>query len=265
MGRLYGRVSLVTGSGRGIGKATALRFAEEGSIVIGVDVDPAGGESTAAEIRAMDGESIFIEADVSHSNEVQEAVHRVRERYGRLDVLLNNASVFLPAQDGRVVDIDEGTWDRILAVNLKSIYLCCKHGIPLMLENGGGSIINTSSSAGLIGIPGCDAYTASKGATISLTRSLAVEYRPQGIRVNCIAPAAVQTPMMGSSNLDDSTFDEPRFLGLRTPSRRYGTAQEIAGVAAFLASDDASYVNGAVLVADGGVTVNGDLAKMDDP
>jgi len=131
-----------------------------------------------------------------------------------------------------------------------------------MIASGGGSIITTSSSAGLIGIPGCAAYTASKGATISLTRSLAVEYRPRGIRVNCIAPAGIRTPMLAQSNTQDSSFDEARFLGLRTPSRRYGTPEEIAAVAAFLASDESSYLNGAVIVADGGTTINGDLSLM---
>jgi NAD(P)-dependent dehydrogenase (short-subunit alcohol dehydrogenase family) len=184
--------------------------------------------------------------------------------YGRLDVLYNNASVFLPGRDGRIADIGEEDWDRILAINLKSVYLCCRYGIPLMLKGGGGSIINTASSAGVIGIPGCDAYTATKGATISLTRSLAVEYRPQGIRVNCIAPAGIQTPMLDSSNLGDSTFDEKRFLALRTPSRRYGKPEEIARLALFLASEEASYINGAVIMADGGITINGDLSRLEE-
>jgi NAD(P)-dependent dehydrogenase (short-subunit alcohol dehydrogenase family) len=161
-----------------------------------------------------------------------------------------------------VTEIAEETWDRVLAINLRSIYLLCRYGIPLMTASGGGSIINTASSAGTIGIPNCDAYTASKGATISLTRSLAVEYGPSGIRVNCIAPAGIRTPMLAQSNLGDSTFDEERFLALRSPSRRYGTPEEVAAIAAFLASEESSYVNGAVIVADGGTTINGDLSRI---
>lgn len=164
-----------------------------------------------------------------------------------------------------MTELAEETWAKILAINLNSVFLCCKYGLPLMIRSGGGSIINTGSNASQIGIPNCDAYTASKGATVALTRSLAVEYGPRGVRVNCIAPAVIRTPMLASSNPAESgRFDEERFLRLRTPLRRYGTAEEIARVAVFLASDEASYLNGAVLVADGGITINGDLSRLPD-
>lgn len=148
----------------------------------------------------------------------------------------------------------------MIAINLRSVFLFCKYAIPLLIKQGG-SVINTASSAGVIGIPDCDAYTATKGAVVQLTKSMAAEYGRYNVRVNCIAPAAIMTPMMRQSNPENSTFDEERFLKLRTPLRRYGTPEEIAKVALFLASDDSSYLNGAVIVADGGITINGDLSK----
>jgi NAD(P)-dependent dehydrogenase (short-subunit alcohol dehydrogenase family) len=263
MKRLEGKVALITGSGQGIGRAAALLFAREGAAVVVADVNQGTGSQTAADIAAAGGRGLFVPADVSRGEDVRRLVDAVRERLGALHILYNNASVYWPGRDGRITDIAEEDWDRVLAVNLRSIFLCCKKGIPLMKESGGGSIINTSSSAGVTGIPGCDAYTATKGATIALTRSLAVEYRPFGIRVNCIAPAGIRTPMLAQSNLEDSTFDERRFLALRTPSRRYGTPEEIAQTALFLASEESSYINGAVIVADGGITINGDLSKTE--
>lgn len=262
MGRLEGRVALITGSGQGIGRAAALLFAEEGAAVVVVDINRERGEETSEEIRKRGDRSEFHYADVSKSSDVRALMEEIGSSHGRLDVLYNNASVFLAGRDGGITDISEDTWDTVLAINLKSIYLCCKYGIPLMMKGGGGAIINTASSAGVIGIPGCDAYTATKGGTIALTRSLAVEYRPSNIRINCIAPAGIQTSMLDSSNLEDSTFDEKRFLALRTPSRRYGRPEEIARLAVFLASDEASYINGAVIMADGGITINGDLSRI---
>jgi NAD(P)-dependent dehydrogenase (short-subunit alcohol dehydrogenase family) len=261
MKRLEGKVAVITGSGQGIGRAAALLFAREGATVVVTDLNERTGAQTAADIAAAGGRSLFVAADVSRGEDVRRLVAAVRERFGGLQVLYNNASVYWPGKDGRIADIAEEHWDRIVAINLRSIFLCCKYGIPLMRESGGGSIINTSSSAGVIGIPGCDAYTATKGATVALSRSLAVEYRPFGIRVNCIAPAGIRTPMLAQSNLEDSTFDERHFLALRTPSRRYGTPEEVAQTALFLASEESSYINGAVIVADGGITINGDLSK----
>jgi NAD(P)-dependent dehydrogenase (short-subunit alcohol dehydrogenase family) len=162
-----------------------------------------------------------------------------------------------------MVDIEVEVWDKIMAVNLRSVFLCCKYVIPHMIAVGGGAIITTSSSNGIIGIPGADAYSASKGATAEITRSMAVEYGPKNIRVNCIAPAAIMTPMLKFSNLNSTTFDEERFLKLRSPLRRYGTPEEIGNLAVFLASDKSSFLNGAIIVADGGITINGDLSKID--
>ncbi len=176
-------------------------------------------------------------------------------------MLYNNASIFFRNKDDSIDCVSSDIWHRIIEVNLFGLYLCSQKAVPLLRANGGGSIINTSSSAGLIGIPGCDAYTATKGATISLTRSMAVEYGPRNIRVNCIAPAAITTKMVKESSLKHDSFDEASFLKLRSPLRRYGSAEEIAKIALFLASDDSSYINGAVIVGDGGLTINGDLSK----
>lgn len=263
MPRLTGKTAVITGAGRGIGAAAAKLFAAEGAFVVIAERDNASGQAVQDEIRNSGGKALFLACDVARSRDVQAVVAAVEQEQGRLDILYNNASVYLPGRDGRVTAIREEDWDMILAVNLRSVYLFCHYGIPLMLKNGGGRIINTASSAGVIGIPDCDAYTASKGATVQLTKSLAVEYGPQGIAVNCIAPAAIMTPMMRQSNPVDSSFDEERFLKLRTPLRRYGAPAEIARVALFLASPESSYLNGAVIVADGGITINGDLSKLD--
>ena len=262
MKRLKGKVAVITGSGRGIGKSAALLFAEEKATVAVVDIDKKSGEETASEIIDRGGDAVFIQADVSRGGDVRKVIERVKETYGKLHVIYNNASVYLAGKDGKITGVDEQIWERVIAVNLKSIFLFGKYGIPLIIESGGGTVINTASSAGVIGIPGCDAYTASKGATIALTRSLAVEYGPQNIRVNCIAPAGIKTPMLDQSNVEDSGFDEEHFLNLRTPIRRYGRPEEIADIALFLASGESSYINGAVVIADGGITINGDLSRI---
>ena len=259
MNRLKGKTAVITGAGNGIGAAAARLFAAEGAYVVIAEIDDRLGGKTLGEI---EGNGLFVHCDVSRSEDVRNVVERTREARGRLDILYNNASVYLADSDGPVTELSEETWDKMLRINLKSVFLFCKHAIPLMREGGGGSIINTASSAGVVGIPGCDAYTATKGATVQLTKSLAVEYGPFGVRTNCVAPAAIMTPMMRRSNPVDSSFDEEAFLKLRTPLRRYGTPEEIAAVALFLASDESSYLNGAIIVADGGITINGDSSKI---
>ncbi|MBR2838817.1 MAG: SDR family oxidoreductase [Kiritimatiellae bacterium] len=255
MGRLDGKTALVTGGAQGIGFAGAKLFAEEGAKVFIADINAEKGEKAAAEIGAT-----FTRCDVSKADDARAAV----EMCGTVDVLYNNAGIFWTGHDGNITDISEADWDRVIAINLKSVYLFTKFAIPTMIASGrGGSIVNTGSSAAQIGIPGCDAYTATKGAIVQLTKSLAAEYGRYGIRTNAISPAAIMTPMMRQSNPENSTFDEERFLKLRTPLRRYGTPEEIAKVALFLASDESSYLNGAIIVADGGITINGDLSKID--
>jgi NAD(P)-dependent dehydrogenase (short-subunit alcohol dehydrogenase family) len=258
-GRLAGKVCVITGGGRGIGRSAAALFAREGAILFVIEKDEQLGAETA---EACGKNTTFIQTDISSPGQVEAAFAHIRKLHGRLDVLYNNASIFLGGRDAPVDRLDPDIWQLILGVNLSGLYLCSKNAIPLLRANGGGSIINTSSSAGVIGIPNCDAYTATKGATISLTRSMASEYGPDNIRVNCIAPAAIATEMVKESNLNDDSFDETAFLNLRSPLRRYGSAEEIAQIALFLASDESSYVNGAIIVGDGGVTINGDLAKV---
>ena len=252
MNGIRDKIVLITGGAGGIGAAAAERFATAGAKVVIVDLDAKHGEALAAKLGAR-----FFKCDVSSPEQVKD----VLKNFTRVDVIYNNAGVFLPGRDGRITDIDEAVWEKVLAINLRSVFLFCKYGIPLMMEHGG-SIINTASSAGVIGIPGCDAYTATKGAIVQLTKSLAAEYGRYNIRTNCIAPAAIMTPMVRQSNLDDDSFDAESFLKLRTPLRRFGTPEEVAAVAMFLASDDASYLNGTVISTDGGITINGDLSKI---
>ena len=255
MKRLEGKTAIVTGGAQGIGFEGAKLFANEGARVIIADINAEKGEKAAAEIGAT-----FVKCDVSKAADVENVVKIA----GMVDVLYNNAGIFWTGHDGKITDIAEADWDRVIAINLKSVYLFTKYAIPTMIASGrGGSIINTGSSAAQIGIPDCDAYTATKGAIVQLTKSLAAEYGRYKIRTNAISPAAIMTPMMRQSNPENSSFDEERFLKLRTPLRRYGTPEEIARVALFLASDEASYLNGAIIVADGGITINGDLSKID--
>ena len=254
MKRLEGKTAIVTGGAQGIGFEGAKLFAAEGARVFIADINAEKGEKAAAEIGG-----VFVRCDVSSAADVENVVKTA----GAVDVLYNNAGIFWTGHDGKITDISEADWDRIIGINLKSVYLFTKYAIPVMMASGGGSIINTGSSAAQIGIPDCDAYTATKGAIVQLTKSLAVEYGRYGVRTNCISPAAIMTPMMRQSNPENSSFDEERFLKLRTPLRRYGTPEEIAKIALFLASDESSYLNGTIIVADGGITVNGDLSKID--
>ncbi|MBN1444794.1 MAG: glucose 1-dehydrogenase [Candidatus Omnitrophica bacterium] len=250
--RLKNRTAVITGAGRGIGKAAALLFAKEGACVVAVDLDADRGEATVREIRESTGSAVFVQADVSKAEQVKKIVSVAVEKFGSVNILYNNAAVFLPT-DGAVTEIQEENWDRILDINLKGTFLCCKYAIPEILRANGGSIINTSSSAGVVGVPGCDAYTATKGAVIALTRSMAVEYGPK-IRVNCIVPCAVETAMNVSSAGVNPNFDEKRFFRM-APSGRYGTPEEVAMLALFLASDESSFCYGGLFVADGGVTI----------
>ncbi len=250
---LQGKKAIVTGGAGGIGLAGVKAFRAAGAEVIFADINEEAGRKAAAETGAT-----FVKCDVSNSADVQAVVAAAD---GKLDILYNNAGVYWNGRDGRITDIDEAVWEKVIAINLRSVFLFCKYAIPLLMKQGG-AVVNTASSAGVIGIPDCDAYTATKGAIVQLTKSMAAEYGRYNVRVNCIAPAAIMTPMMRQSNPEDSTFDEERFLKLRTPLRRYGTPEEIAKVALFLASEEASYLNGAIIVADGGITINGDLSKI---
>ena len=254
MGRLDNKVAVITGAGRGIGFAGAAAFVREGAKVVIAELDRELGRQAEAVLRNNGGEATFLQTDCADPADVKQLMDRVRELHGNLHVLYNNASVFLAGEDGPVTELSEETWDRVLRANLDSVFLCSKHAIPLILASGGGAIVNTGSSASVMGIPGCDAYTAAKGATVSITRSMAVEYGPRGIRVNCICPAGVETEMVKASSLDDADFDADFFFS-RAPLGRFGTPEEIASLAVFLASDESSYLNGAIVRADGGITI----------
>ncbi|HET7263404.1 MAG TPA: glucose 1-dehydrogenase [bacterium] len=252
--RLEGKVALITGAGSGMGRLAAQVFAREGARVVLADVSQDAGKEAAAEVERGGGKAVFVAADVSRERDVQTLVLRGREAFGRLDVLYNNAGIF-PADDGSVVDVPEQVWDRVMAVNLKGIYLCCKHGIPEMLRSGGGSIINVASFVALVGctVPQ-DAYTASKGGVIALTKSLAVQFGPKHVRTNAIAPGPIETPLLMSWLLTNPAEKKKRLD--RIPAGRFGRPEDIVNMALYLASDEAAWVNGAVMVVDGGITSN---------
>ena len=249
--RLKDKVALITGAGSGIGREAALLFAKEGASVVAVDMNDAAGKETAAAIEESGGRATFAHADVSRSSDAEAMVAVTKKTYGRLNVLFNNAGIF-PANDGSVLETDEKTWDLVLSVNLKGVFLGCKYGIPAMLESGGGSIINTASFVALMGSATPQiAYTASKGGVLALTREIAVEFARKGIRVNAICPGPVDTPLL------QELFSDPARKARRLvhiPMGRLAQAKEVAQAALFLASDDSSYVNGAAFTVDGAIT-----------
>ena len=254
--KLENKIAVITGGASGIGGAGTRRFAEEGAAVIILDINDQAGKALEAEFPSV----LYIHTDISSEEAVKEAFSKIEEKYGRVDVLYNNASVFLGGRDGRLGDVAEDIWKKVLSINLDGTYHCTKYALPLMMERGG-AIINTASSAGVVGIPGCAAYTATKGATVTMTRSLAVDYGKYNIRTNCIAPAAIETEMVKQSNLNDPNFDNNFFLKQITPLRRWGKPEDVAALAAFLASDEASYLNGVIIPCDGGITINGNVNK----
>jgi len=248
MGRLDGKVVVITGAGGGIGREAAVLFSEEGASVCVADVSAEQGEQTAADCR----EAFFQEVDVSDSASVEAMYAATAERYGRIDVLYNNAGI-MPADDASVLDTAPEAWERVLDVNAKGVFLCCKHGIPHLLERGGGSVINVASFVALVGAATSQvAYTASKGAVLSLTRELAVEFARRGVRVNALCPGPVETPMLMRLFEDDPAAYERRRVHL--PMGRLAKPREVALGALFLASDESSYVTGATFLVDGGLT-----------
>ncbi len=252
--RLREKVVLITGAAAGMGRLAARTFAREGARVVAVDLAEDAGREVEAEVTGDGGQALFVRADVAREDQVRLAVQRAEERFGRLDVLYNNAGIF-PERDGSVVDLEEAVWDQVMAVNLKGIYLCCKHAIPALLRSGGGSVINVASFVALVGssVPQ-DAYTASKGGVIALTKSLAVQFGPRGIRANAIAPGPIETPLLTSWLLTNPEAKQRR-LG-RIPMGRFGRPDDIVQMALYLASDESTWVNGSVLVVDGGITSN---------
>ena len=252
-GRLDGKVALITGAGSGMGREACLVFASEGARVAAVDVEAETLDVTEEGVRAAGGDIEAFIADVAVEEQVRVAVEGAVEHFGALHVLYNNAGVLWRDRDVSVLETDEAVWDRVFAINLKGMLWVCKHGIPHLIAAGGGAIVNVGSTSALLGdtIPQ-DAYTASKGAVISFTRSLAVQFGPNGVRANCIHPGFTDTPMQTMRTSDPAWVET---ASAEIPLGRLATARDIVNAALFLASDEAAYVNGAELVVDGGAVI----------
>jgi NAD(P)-dependent dehydrogenase (short-subunit alcohol dehydrogenase family) len=250
--KLAQRAAVITGAGSGIGRAMALRFAAEGAVILAADVNADAAAATAAAVREQGGRAEPFTVNVVEPEQVQAMVERARTSFGRVDILCNNAGI---GSTTSVVDQPIDEWDRVMAVNVKSVFLGCKFAIPVMLEQGGGCIINTASVAGMVGIVNRAAYSASKGAVIALTKQVAIDYVERNIRVNCLCPGTVDSPWVGRllAQSDDAA-EMRRALEARQPMGRLGTPEEVAGAALYLASDDAAFITGTGLVIDGGWT-----------
>jgi NAD(P)-dependent dehydrogenase (short-subunit alcohol dehydrogenase family) len=258
--RLAEKTALITGAGGGMGRLAAQLFAREGARIVAFDITEEGLQETVASVEGggrlpagRQGQIVAVTGDVSVAADVERAVAEGVRAFGGLNVLYNNAGIF-PDEDQAIVDMDEAVFQRVLDVNLKGVSLCCKYGIPHLTEAGGGSVINVASFVALMGctVPQ-DAYTASKGAVLSLTRSLAVQYGPKGVRVNAICPGPILTPML------ESLFpnEEERLKRLnRIPLGRFGRAEDVVYAALYLASDESSWTTGTTFVVDGGISVN---------
>jgi NAD(P)-dependent dehydrogenase (short-subunit alcohol dehydrogenase family) len=249
--RLENKVALITGGGSGIGRESSLAFAREGARVVVVDMNEKAGGDTVRDVEAAGGKAIFVRADVSKAADCESMVRAAESGFGALHVLFNNAGI-MDSRDDTAVTTDEPVWDLTMAVNAKSVFLGCKYGIPALLRAGGGSVINTASIVALVGSAAAQiAYTASKGAILSMTRELAAIHARQGVRVNALCPGPLRTELL-MKFLDTDTKKQRRLVHI--PMGRFGESSEIARAALFLASDDSSYMTGATFVVDGGLT-----------
>ena len=246
MARLKDKVATITGGGSGIGRATCLLFAREGAKVVVADYIAEGGNETVRQISAAGGQAVFVQADVSKSADVQNLIGAAVRNYGRVDILFNNAGIEGPS--AKLANLKEEDWDRVIAIDLTSVYLGMKYVIPEMIKQGGGVILSTASVAGLVGFQGSGAYAAAKAGVINLTRLAALEYADKNIRVNCICPGVIETPMV-----ERVMGGRPRERIVRSePIGRLGRPEDIANAALFLASDESSFATGAPFIIDGG-------------
>ena len=239
-GRLEGKVCVITGTASGIGAETARRFQSEGAKVVGVDLS---GDAVG---------DLAIQADVTNAEQVEDVYAQARERFGKIDVLFNNAGIS-PEDDASILDTSVEAWDRVQNVNLKAVFLCCKFGIPHLLDNGGGSVINTASFVAVMGAAVSQiSYTASKGGVLAMSRELGVEFARRGIRVNALCPGPVNTPLLQELYAKDQEAAQRRLV--HVPMGRFAEPREIANAALFLASDESSYVTAQAFMVDGGIS-----------
>ena len=252
--RLSDKVCIITGAGSGMGRTAALMFAAEGAKVVVAEYSQAAGEETVRLVKKAGGEATFVQTDVADEAAAKAMVDLAVATYGRVDVLYNNAGI-MPEEDHSVIDTSVEAWDRVMAVNVRGVFLGCKYAIPKMVEQGSGSVINISSFVALMGCSNPqDAYTASKGAVLALTKSLAVQFAPRGVRTNAICPGPVETPLLMDWLVKDEEAKRIRLA--RNPTGRFGKAEEIVYMAIYLASDESRWTNGAAMVLDGGISVN---------
>lgn len=247
--RLKNKVAIVTGGGAGIGEAISIHFAREGARVVVAEIAPARGKSTIEAIHGFGSEAVFVETDVASEPQVAGLVKSTVERFGRIDILVNNAAVLIPRGDARAHELTNEVWDRTINVNLRGYWLCAKYAIPTMLSQGTGNIIFIASRTGMRGFTGLAAYSASKGGVLALMRSMAADYAAHGIRVNAIVPGTMDTPM----NAEEFADPEARKKYIpNIPAGRLGVATDIAGMATFLATEESSFCIGGVFLVDGG-------------
>jgi NAD(P)-dependent dehydrogenase (short-subunit alcohol dehydrogenase family) len=248
MDELKNKVAIITGAASGIGRAAAELFAGEGAIIIAADVIDEAGQGLADELSRTQRTCSYVHADVSKESDVEAMVHVALAQYGRLDVLFNNAGI--EGEQAPTADAALDNWERVMGINLRGVFLGCKYGIQAMLRSGGGAIVNNASVAGLVGFAGIPAYAASKGGVVQLTRTAALEYATQGVRVNCVCPGVIDTPMVQRFTHGDPTATAQ--MAAMEPVGRMGQAREVAQLALFLASERASFITGAVIPVDGG-------------